>query len=307
MKPLNPRTIDIIGFPMDLGADRRGVDMGPSAVRIAGLSERLAALDYSLNDLGDVSIEIKERQKVDNRRLKYLDEIVRASGELAVIVRNSLEAGHIPLCIGGDHSMALGSIAGISDFCRKAGRTLGLLWIDAHGDMNTHETTPSGNIHGMPMAAALGLGCEKLTHLLGFAPKVLPENAVMIGMRQLDREEKALIRSVNLSIFTMTDIDRKGIADIVDSVLPSLAKRVDHLHVSFDLDAVDPSVVQGVGTPVPGGLTYREAHLIMETIAECGCMKSLDIAEVNPILDNRNRSAAFAISLIASGFGLRIL
>lgn len=307
MKPFPPPAIDIIGFPMDLGAGRRGVDMGPSAMRIAGLSERLAAIDCSVNDLGDVPVEIRERQAVGDPRLKYLEEIVRASGELAKIVRKSLEDGRLPLCIGGDHSMALGSIAGIADFCRADGRTPGVIWIDAHADMNTHETTPSGNIHGMPMAAALGLGHERLTHLLGFAPKVRPENAVLIGMRDLDPPEKALIRSVDLPVFTMNHIDRRGLADIVDTVLPDLARRVDHLHVSFDLDAVDPSVVRGVGTPVPGGLTYREAHLLMETIAECRCMKSLEISEVNPILDRGNQSAEFGAALIASAFGMRIL
>ncbi len=307
MESLRTTTVDIIGFPMDLGSGRRGVDMGPSAMRIAGLSERLTAIDCAVNDLGDVPIEIQERQTVADHQLKYLEEIVRASGELASMVRGSLEDGHLPLCIGGDHSMALGSIAGISDFCRTHRKTLGVIWIDAHADMNTHETTPSGNIHGMPLAAALGLGHEKLTHLLGFAPKVSAENTVLIGTRDIDPPEKHVIRSAGLRVFTMTHIDRRGIGDIVESVLPDLARRVDHLHVSLDLDAVDPTVVRGVGTPVPGGLTYREAHLIMETIAECGCMRSLEISEVNPILDHGNRSAEFAAALIASALGMRIL
>jgi arginase len=303
----NGQTVDLIGFPMDLGADRRGVDMGPSALRIAGIAEKLAALGYRVRDLGDVPVEIKERQEAGDPRLKYLKEILRASVVLAERTGTSLEAGHFPLCIGGDHSMSLGSLAGIAAHCRSRRARLGVIWVDAHADMNTEETSPSGNIHGMPMAAALGKGPAALTGLLGFSPKVRPTDAVLIGMRQIDAGERELIRSLGLPVYTMTDIDRRGIADIVDNALVRLARRVDHLHVSFDLDAVDPSVVEGVGTPVPGGLSYREAHLIMETIAECGCMGSLDIAEVNPILDHRNRSAAFAVELIASAMGLRIL
>lgn len=299
--------VEIIGFPMDLGSDRRGVDMGPSALRIAGISARLESLGYTVADRGDLPVEIRERQTVSDPRLKYLDEIVRASATLADTVRSALDRGRFPLCIGGDHSLSLGTLAGISAHCRQANRKLGVLWIDAHADMNTDRTTPSGNIHGMPMAAALGWGAEALTGLMGFSPKVRASDAVLIGMRQIDPGEKETIRKAGVSVYTMSDIDRRGIADIVDHALLDLAGRVDHLHVSLDLDAVDPSVVEGVGTPVPGGLSYREAHLIMETIAECGCMRSMDVAEVNPILDHRNRSAAFAAELVASSMGQRIL
>jgi arginase len=299
--------IDLIGFPMDLGAGRRGVDMGPSALRIAGIREKLESLGYRVSDQGDVAIRIQERQKIVNPSLRYLEEIVRTSGKLAKKVKRSLDLGHFPLCIGGDHSMALGSIAGIAAFCRETNRRPGVIWIDAHADMNTAATTPSGNIHGMPMAASLGLGDPALTHLLGFSPKVLPQDCALLGVRRIDAQEKETIRNLPLAVYTMTDIDRRGIDAIITEVIAGFRGRVDHIHVSFDLDGVDPLVAGGVGTREPGGLTFREAHLIMETIAECGCMASLEVAEVNPILDHKNRSAEFAAEIVASSLGLRIL
>ncbi|MCX5882740.1 MAG: arginase [Deltaproteobacteria bacterium] len=305
MEPLK-KYIDLIGFPMDLGADRRGVDMGPSAIRIAGMVEELEVLGYHVQDLGDISILSKERQKIINPKLKYLDEIVRTSCLLAEKVEQSLQQGHFPLCIGGDHAMAIGSIAGVSAFCRSIHRTFGVIWIDAHTDMNTEETTPSGNIHGMAMAVSLGLGNNPLTHILGFAPKVQPSCCALIGIRKIDPLEKEIVKTLQLPVHTMSDIDRKGAHTTIRNILQTLS-HVDHIHVSFDLDSVDPSVAAGVGTPVAGGLTYREVHLIMETIAECGCMASLDIAEVNPILDNRNTSARLATELVASSMGRRIL
>ncbi len=299
--------VDLIGFPMDLGADRRGVDMGPSALRIAGIRERLEALGYTVADRGDIPIRIMERQAVENPKLKYLDEIVKTALVLGRRVQRCLDRGRFPLCIGGDHSMALGSIAGAAAHCRTNGRTLGVIWIDAHADMNTDRTTPSGNIHGMPMAAALGLGHPQLTHLMGFSPKIRPEHCAIIGVRQIDAKERRTIRNLGISVFTMTDIDRQGIGNVLEKALFPIVRRVGHLHVSFDLDAVDPAVAAGVGTPVPGGLSFREAHLIMETIAECGSMASLEVAEVNPILDNGNQSAEFAAQIVASSMGLRIL
>lgn len=296
----------MIGFPMDLGADRRGVDMGPSAIRIAGMAEELEMLGYHVRDLGDIPILSKERQAIGNPKLKYLDEIVRTSCLLAEKVEQSLIEGYFPLCIGGDHAMAIGSIAGVSAFCRKNHKTLGVIWIDAHTDMNTEETSPSGNIHGMAIAVSLGLGKNPLTHILGFAPKVRPSNCALIGIRKIDPLEKETVRTLQISVHTMSDIDRKGAHAAIRNILSTLS-HVDHIHVSFDLDSVDPSVAAGVGTPVSGGLTYREVHLIMETIAECGCMASLDIAEVNPILDNRNISARLATELVASSMGRRIL
>lgn len=301
------RTVNIIGFPMDLGAGRRGVDMGPSALRIAGIREKLERLGYKVIDSGDIFIQIMERQKISNPKLKYLNEILKTSATLAVKVEKVLEKGQFPLCIGGDHSMALGNIAGISSYCRKKGLKFGVIWIDAHADMNTDETTPSGNIHGMPLAASLGLGYEKLVKLAGFSPKVLPENCALIGIRNIDQREKLNIKKVNPAVYTMTDIDKLGIHRVISRVLKQFRENVDHIHVSFDLDSVDPSVAPGVGTPVPGGLTYRETHLLMESIAECGCISSLGVTEVNPILDNKNKSAVFATDVVASIMGQRIL
>jgi arginase len=307
MKKLLEKTINIIGFPMDLGADRRGVDMGPSAMRIAGLRERMEKLGYKVIDSGDIFVQIMERQKITNPKLKYLNQIVKTSNILAKKVEKTLDSGKFPLCIGGDHSMALGSIAGISAYCKKNKMKLGLIWIDAHADMNTDETSPSGNIHGMPLAASLGLGHEKLTQIYGFSPKLKPENCALIGIRSIDRLEKENIKKLNIPVYTMTDIDKIGVNRIISRVLKEFKDKVDHIHVSFDLDVVDPSVSPGVGTPVPGGFSFREAHLVMEAIADCGCMSSLEITEVNPILDDKNKSAQFAVEIIASSLGQRIL
>ena len=283
----NPKAnVSIIGFPMDLGADRRGVDMGPSALRIAGLQKKLKALGYNVNDIGDIKIEIMEKQKIRNPKLKYLEEIVKTSKLLADKVQKILEKGNFPLCIGGDHSMALGTISGIASFC---------------------ETSPSGNIHGMPLASLLGLGCDELVNFLGFSPKLSPEDCALIGIRSIDTAEKLNIKKLKVPIYTITDIDKLGIHRIIAKVLKQFREKVDHIHVSFDVDSVDPSVAPGVGTPVSGGLSYREAHLLMETIAECGCMSSLEVTEVNPILDYKNQSAAFTADLIASSMGQRIL
>ena len=301
------QTVTIIGFLIDFGSGRRGVDMGPSALRIAGLENRLKQLGCNVKDTGDIVIEIMEKQNAGNPKLKYLNEIVKTSKILAERVEMTLENDEFPICIGGDHSMALGTIAGISSHCKKNGLTLGVIWIDAHADMNTDETTPSGNIHGMPLAASLGLGNAELVNLYGFSPKVKPENCTLIGIRSIDQTERVNIKNQNLNVYTMSDIDKLGIHRVISRVLNQFKEKVDHIHVSFDVDSVDPLIAPGVGTPVPGGLNYREAHLLMESIAECGCMSSLEVAEVNPILDMHNSSAIFAADLIASSMGQRIL
>lgn len=299
--------VSIIGFPVDLGAGRRGVDMGPSALRIAGLESKLRALGYKVEDTGDINIEIMERQKIINPKLKYLNEILKTSKKLAARIEKVLEQNKFPLCLGGDHSMALGTLAGISSYCRKNNLTLGVIWIDAHADMNTDETTPSGNIHGMPLAASMGLGHPELVDFYGFAPKLKPENCTIIAARSIDIEEREIIKKLNPAVYTMSDVDKLGIHRIISRVLKQFKEKIDHIHVSFDVDSVDPNFAPGVGTPVPGGLNYREAHLLMESIAECGCMSSLGVAEVNPILDVKNSSAVFAADLIASSMGQRIL
>jgi arginase len=307
MKKIFNENIAIIGFPIDLGSGRRGVDMGPSALRIAGLQNKLKDLGYKVNDTGDIKIEIMERQKIGNLKLRYIDEILKTSNTLAAKVESVLDKNNFPLCIGGDHSMALGTIAGISSYCKKNNLKLGVIWIDAHTDMNTDKTSPSGNIHGMPLAALLGLGNKKLVNICGFSPKLQPENCAIIGIRSIDEEEKKNIKKLKIPVYTMTEIDKMGIHRIINKILGQFGKTVDHIHVSFDVDSVDPTVAPGVGTPVPGGLSYREAHLLMESIAECGCMSSLEIAELNPILDHENKSAVFTTDLIASSMGQRIL
>ena len=307
MKKIQSKVVNLIGFPMDLGADRRGVDMGPSALRIANLKQKLEKLGYKVIDSGDIFIQNMERQKITNPKLKYLNEILRTSKILAGRIEKVLEKDQFPLCLGGDHSMAIGTIAGISSYCKKNKLNLGVIWIDAHTDMNTDETSPSGNIHGMPMAVAVGLGNKKLVDFYGFSPKVKADNCALIGVRSIDHLERLNIKKMGLPVYTMSDVDKIGIHRIISRVLKQFKEKVDHIHVSFDLDSVEPDIAPGVGTPVPGGLSYREAHLLMESIAECGCMSSLEISEVNPILDRKNRSAEFAVDLVASSMGQRIL
>lgn len=302
----NP-VVHLIGFPMDLGADRRGVDMGPSALRIADLDEKLIALGYEIVDEGDIEIAVPEVLPIQDPRLKYLPEITAACEKLARKVKRVLKDGAFPLVLGGDHSMSIGTIAGLAGYCRGAGKRLGVIWIDAHADINVPETSPSGNIHGMPVAASIGIGAPQLTSVGGNFQKLDPENTVMIGLRSVDEGERKVIRERGVRAYTMTDVDRLGVYRVMEESLDYLQGRCDHIHVSFDLDSVDPGVAMGVGTPVPGGLTYREAHLIMEMIAERGALSSLEVAEVNPILDTVNRSAIFATDLVASAMGKRIL
>lgn len=300
-------TIHLVGFPMDLGADRRGVDMGPSALRIAEIDDKLVALGYKLVDEGDIEIQVPEVLKIDDPRLKYLPEISVACGKLSRKVKRVLKEGNFPLVLGGDHSMAIGTISGVAGYCRDEKLRMGVIWIDAHSDINIPGTSPSGNIHGMPVAALIGMGPPELASVGGSFPKLDPQNIVMIGLRSVDEGERAIIREKGILTYTMSDIDRLGIHAVMQETLSCLSERADHIHISFDLDSVDPSIASGVGTPVPGGLTYREAHLIMELIAERGALGSLEVAEVNPILDTMNRSAQFAAGLVASAMGKRIL
>jgi arginase len=292
---------------MDLGSGRRGVDMGPSAIRIAGVAARLAELGHKVVDDGDVDIKNSEELKVGNERARYLGEIARASASLARKVDRIMELGHFPLVLGGDHSIAIGTLSGISAYAGRQGKKVGLIWIDAHGDINTPETSPSGNIHGMPLAALLGFGAGELTSIGGDSPKVDPANVALVGIRSLDSGEKKRLKETGVQVHTMSDIDRHGVHRVMKKALARVTDGTDYVHVSFDLDAVDPSVAPGVGTPVKGGLDYREAHLIMEVIADAGVMTSLEMVEVNPILDQGNASAVFAVELVQSAFGKKIL
>ncbi|HEX6617786.1 MAG TPA: arginase [Gemmatimonadales bacterium] len=299
--------VHVLGVPMDLGSGRRGVDMGPSAIRIAGLEPRLRELGHTVVDDGDVNIRNMEELKVGDVRARYLTEIARAAEVTCRKVDRIVSRGHFPLVLGGDHSIAVGTVSGIAAHARREGKRVGLLWVDAHGDINTPETSPSGNIHGMPVAALMGYGPEKLTSIGGSFPKVDPSNVALVGIRSLDEGEKHRLKQTGIQVHTMSDIDRHGIHRVMKKALARVSDGTDFVHVSFDLDAVDPTIAPGVGTPVKGGLDYREAHLIMELLHDSGVMTSLEMVEVNPILDQGNASAAFAVELVQSGFGKKIL
>lgn len=294
--------VQIIGVPQDLGANRRGVDMGPSAIRYAGLRERLESLGYSVHDRGNIAVSLREERPPGNERLHYLPEIKATCELLAQAVREVAEAGDLPLVLGGDHSIAIGTLAGVA-----AVKECGVIWIDAHGDFNTPETTSSGNIHGMPLAASLGRGDEGLVGCGGFVPKAKEKNVALIGARDLDPEERETLRRSRISVFTMQDIDEMGMKRVMQQAIAAALNGTEGIAVSLDMDALDPLVAPGVGTPVRGGLTYREAHLAMELIAETGALLSLEVVEVNPILDNRNQTAELAVELIASALGKRII
>jgi arginase len=299
--------VHLLGVPMDLGSGRRGVDMGPSAIRIAGVADRLTELGHKVVDEGDIVIKNMEELKVGNERARYLSEIARAAAIIARKIERIMGLGHFPLVLGGDHSIAVGTVSGIAAYAQRQDQRVGLLWIDAHGDINTPETSPSGNIHGMPLAALLGFGAGELIGVAAPPPKVHPANVALVGIRSLDAGEKKRLKETGVQVHTMSDIDRHGVHRVMQKALARVTDGTDYVHVSFDLDAVDPTVAPGVGTPVKGGLDYREAHLVMEVLADAGVMTSLEMVEVNPILDQGNASAAFAVELVQSAFGKKIL
>lgn len=288
---------------MDLGQMRRGVDMGPSAIRYAGLVKRLEKLNYEVKDLGDILIENVQEEIIEHPHLRNLKAIAEANEKLAEAVCSILAEGWMPLVLGGDHSIAMGTLAGVA----KSNRNLGVIWYDAHGDLNTEITSPSGNIHGMPLAASLGLGHSALTNLGGYSPKIKPENVVVIGARDLDEGEKALIKEREIKVFTMHEIDRLGMTRVMEEAIDYLKDRTDGIHLSLDLDALDPHDAPGVGTPVLGGISYRESHLAMEMLAESKLITSVEFVEVNPILDERNKTAEVAVALLGSLLGEKLL
>lgn len=301
------RPVHIIGVSLDLGGNRRGVDMGPSAFRIAGLAERLAGLGIPVVDAGDLVAPIPEIKTFGDPSKKYIREIARVCDRLYRTSLAVLEKGGIPLVLGGDHSLAAGSVAATADYLRRDSQPVGLIWVDAHGDMNTPGTSSSGNVHGMPLAALLGPEPAELARIGGFSPKVTPDRTVLIGIRNLDDGEKERIRESGVRVFTMKDIDRSGIAAIAEQAIAIAGRDAGGLHVSFDLDVCDPSIAPGVGTPVKGGLNYREAHMFMEMVADSGRLRALDLVEVNPILDDRNTTAILGAELASSALGQRIL
>lgn len=299
--------IELLGVPMDLGSGRRGVDMGPSALRIAGVAAALAARGHRVFDGGDLDIKNMEEIPIGNRHARYIGEIARASGLLAKTVERIMERRRFPLVLGGDHSIAIGTISGVASYCRKKRKKLGVLWIDAHSDIHVPKTSPSGNIHGMPLAALFGLGPKELSGVAGAGPKIDPQRIALVGIRSLEDGERKHLADLGIRVYTMSEIDRDGIHAVMSDALARVTDGTDCLHVSFDLDAVDPALAPGVGTPVKGGLDYREAHTIMELISSSKSMTSLEVVEVNPILDERNRSAVLAVELLESAFGKRIL
>jgi arginase len=299
--------IRIIGVPMDLGQSRRGVDMGPSALRVAGLQSRLKQLGHHVEDVGNVVVKQAEEQPYGEKHAKYLSEIAEACRGLAALTESTLADGCLPVVLGGDHSLAVGSFSGVAHFFRERSKKAGLLWLDAHADMNTPESSPSGNVHGMPLAALLGCGPPELVELFDYKPKVDPHNVVLVGARDLDPKERRLIRESGVHVFTMRDIDERGLREVMSDALRFASDDTDGVAVSLDMDFVDPVDAPGVGTPVRGGATYREAHLAMEMIADSDVLAALEIVEINPVIDEHNQTAALGVELILSALGKKIL
>jgi arginase len=293
------RRIRVMGVPLD---------MGPSAMRVAGLEQRLEALGHQVTDAGNIRVEIAETQGFGQENARYLKEIAETCIRTAEAVVKTLEEGMIPLVLGGDHSLAVGSVSGVAEFYRRKGEKIGVVWIDAHSDINTPETSPSGNVHGMPLAALLGLGPEPLSNIFGYAPKIPAENTVLVGVRDIDAAERENIRRAGVAkVYTMRDIDERGMRAVMEEALEVAGKGAAGYHVSLDMDWIDPEDAPGVGTPVRGGATYREAHLAMEILADHGRLLSFEMVEVNPVIDEHNRTAELAVELACSAFGKKIL
>src|SRR6201997_4317105 len=301
------KKIRVIGVPLDLGQSRRGVDMGPSAVRVAGLEARLEALGFIVEDAGNIAVALPEQKKEGHPNAKYLKEITATCSKHAELVLKTLESGKVPVVLGGDHSVAAGTVAGVAEFYRRQNQKIGLIWIDAHSDINTPDSSPSGNVHGMPLAAIMGLGPAELSNIFNFSPKVNPDNCVLVGVRDIDSIEKEHIRRAGVEVFTMRDIDERGMRAVMEEALRMAGRGTAGYHISLDMDWIDPEDAPGVGTPVWGGATYREAHLAMEIIADHGRMLSLEIVEVNPVIDEHNQTADLAVELALSAFGKKIL
>jgi arginase len=302
-----PLKIRIIGVPMDLGQSRRGVDMGPSALRVAGLQARLKQLGHQVEDIGNIPVKQPEEQHYGERRAKYLNEIAETCRGLAEMVQSTLEEGYLPIVLGGDHSIAVGSMAGVASYFRKQSKRVGYIWLDAHGDMNTPDSSPSGNVHGMPLAAVIGYGAPELVEVLEFKPKAEPRNVALVGVRDLDSKERRLVKESGVHVFTMRDIDERGMREVMTEAVRFAADDTDGVAVSLDMDFVDPSDAPGVGTPVRGGVTYREAHLALEMIADSEAMVSLEVVEINPVIDVHNTTALLGVELVLSGLGKKIL
>lgn len=301
------KRVAVVGVPMDLGGSKRGASGGPAAIRRTDLLRRLGEIGCVARDLGDVAVPHPRDPKVGRRRKRYAELIRRVCAELCEKVLGAVRGGEVPVVLGGDHSLALGSVAGVAKHYRAKGRRIGLVYLDAHGDMNVPATTPSGNVHGMPVAHLLGMGDQRLARIGGFAPKLDPRHTCLVGLRDLDAQERSVIRESGVKAFTMKDVDRHGIGRVMELAMRTAAEGTAGFHLSFDIDVVDPAVAQGTGTPSRGGLTYREAHYLMELAADSGRLLSLDLVEVNPLEDVQNRTAELACELILSALGKTIL
>jgi arginase len=302
-----PEKIRIIGVPMDLGASRRGVDMGPSAVRVAGLNARLKQLGRQVEDVGNVPVPQPEEQPYGEKKARYLGEIAETCKTLSEFVQKALDEDSFPLVLGGDHSIAAGTVAGAAAHFHKKSKRIGLIWLDAHGDMNTPETSPSGNVHGMPLAAIMGSGPPELAGLAGVTPMVEPRSVSLVGIRELDAKERRFVKESGVHVFTMRDIDERGMREVMAEALRFAGDDTAGIAVSLDMDFVDPADAPGVGTPVRGGVTYREAHLALEMIADTRSMISFELVEINPVIDLHNTTATLGVELIQSGLGKKIL
>ena len=303
----NQKPIRIVGVPMDLGASRRGTDMGPSALRIAGLGPALRKMGLEVGRENDIAVPSPESRDPKSTQLRFHAEILSTCRELAVSVEKILQEGARPLVLGGDHSIALGTVSGVASYFREKDENIGLLWFDAHGDMNLPDTSPSGNIHGMPLAHLIGRGDDELASIGGFKGKIKPENVALIGVRDIDKNERNIIRESGIHIYTMRDIDERGMAGVAKEALEVMNAGTAGFHLSFDVDGLDPSVAPGSGTLVAGGVSFREAHLLLEHCADSGTMVSMEVVELNPVIDNGNETAERVIQLIQSAFGLAIL
>ena len=301
------RAVHLIGAPLDLGGNRRGTDMGPSAFRIAGIADHLAALGLTVVDKGDIPTPIPEIKGEGDRRKRYVRDIAKVCQRLYLTALASLDEGAFPMVLGGDHSLGAGSVAATAAYVKRQGKPLGLIWVDAHADMNSPSTSESGNVHGMPMAALLGREPLELARFHGPGPAVLPKHTVLVGIRNLDEVEKNVVKASNVHVFTMKDVDRLGISEVMERALVIAGRGTGGIHVSFDLDVCDPAIAPGVGTPVKGGLSYREAHVVMEMAAESEKLLALDLVEVNPTLDLRNTTAELGVELALSALGKKIL
>jgi arginase len=301
------KTVAIIGAPLDLGAGRRGVDMGPSALRVANLNARIEGLGFRVEDFGNVAVEQPESAHPGHKRARYLEHIAATCRELAARVESAAERGLFPLVLGGDHSVAIGTVSGMSNALRKRNEKLGVIWLDAHSDMNTPQTSPSGNVHGMPLACLIGYGPKELTGLCDYSPKVDPRNVVLVGIRDVDLSERPIVKRSGVTVYTMRDVDERGMRTVMREAILRASDGTTGIHVSLDMDGVDPDEAPGVGTPVRGGFSYREAHLAMEILNDCGLVRSMEVVEVNPVLDAANRTAALGVELVMSALGKRIL